>query len=148
MSFHFAWVDPNQTSFSSAFAREDEQVLSFEIAQEEGDFASLRLEVRNPRVGLLAIGRKRWAWLSVSEGSAVTPMFFGRLIGFHQRSIGDVSMFTSIDKALVAAIMGILFIVQTYKGFSMAWATPDTIATIIGLITPVLVWAIPNKKVA
>ena len=57
-------------------------------------------------------------------------------------------MFTSIDKALVAAIMGILFIVQTYTGFSMAWATPDMIATIIGLITPVLVWAIPNKKVA
>jgi hypothetical protein len=26
--------------------------------------------------------------------------------------------------------------------------TPDTIATIIGLVTPVLVWAIPNKKVA
>jgi hypothetical protein len=57
-------------------------------------------------------------------------------------------MFTSIDKALVAAIMGILFIVQTYTGFSMAWATPDTIVTIIGLVTPVLVWAIPNKKVA
>ena len=57
-------------------------------------------------------------------------------------------MFTSIDKALVAAIMGILFIVQTYTGFSMAWATPDTIATIIGLVTPVLVWAVPNKKAA
>ena len=57
-------------------------------------------------------------------------------------------MFTSIDKALVAAIVGTLFIVQTYTGFSMVWATPDTIATIIGLITPVLVWAIPNKKVA
>ena len=57
-------------------------------------------------------------------------------------------MFTSIDKALVTAIMGILFIVQTYTGFSMAWVTPDTISTIIGLITPVLVWAIPNKKVA
>ena len=41
-----------------------------------------------------------------------------------------------------------LFIVQTYTGFSMAWATPDTIATIIGLVTPVLVWVIPNKKVA
>jgi hypothetical protein len=26
--------------------------------------------------------------------------------------------------------------------------TPDTIATIIGLVTPVLVWAIPNKTVA
>ena len=57
-------------------------------------------------------------------------------------------MFTSIDKALVAAIMGVLFIVQTYTGLSMAWVTPDTITTIIGLITPVLVWAIPNTKVA
>ena len=33
MAFHFAWVDAGQTSFSSAFAREDEQVLSFELAQ-------------------------------------------------------------------------------------------------------------------
>ena len=57
-------------------------------------------------------------------------------------------MFTSIDKALVAAIMGILFIVQTYTGLKFWWATPDTIATIIGLVTPVLVWAIPNKRVA
>ena len=44
--------------------------------------------------------------------------------------------------------MGILFIVQTYTGLQLLWATPDTIATIIGLITPVLVWAIPNKKVS
>ena len=31
--------------------------------------------------------------------------------------------FSSIwnDKALAAAIMGILFIIQTYTGFSMAW---------------------------
>ena len=57
-------------------------------------------------------------------------------------------MFTSIDKALVAAIMGILFVVQTYTVLQLPWATPDTIATIIGLVTPVLVWAIPNKKVA
>jgi hypothetical protein len=56
--------------------------------------------------------------------------------------------FISIDKALVAAIMGILFIVQTYTGLQLPWLTPDTIATIIGLITPVLLWAIPNKKIA
>ena len=54
-------------------------------------------------------------------------------------------MFTSIDKALVAMVMGLLFIIQTYTGFSLAWLTPDTVATIIGLITPVLVWAMPNK---
>ncbi len=57
-------------------------------------------------------------------------------------------MFTSIDKALVAAIMGILFIVQTFTGFSTSWISADTVATIVGLITPVLVWAIPNKQKA
>ena len=59
----------------------------------------------------------------------------------------DSPIFASIDKALVAAvIMGILFIVQTYTGFSLSWVTPETVSTIIRLITPVLVWAIPNKK--
>lgn len=56
-------------------------------------------------------------------------------------------MFTSIDKALVALIMGVLFIIQTYTGFSTAWISAETVATLVGLITPVLVWAIPNKTV-
>jgi hypothetical protein len=55
-------------------------------------------------------------------------------------------MFSSIDKALVALVMGLLFIVQTYTGFSTSWITADTVSTIVGLITPVLVWAVPNKK--
>lgn len=57
-------------------------------------------------------------------------------------------MFTSIDKALVAAIMGILFIVQTFTGFNTAWISADTVATIIGILAPVLVWAVPNKPLA
>ena len=57
-------------------------------------------------------------------------------------------MFTQIDKALVAAIMGILFIVQTFSGINLSWLSHDTVATIIGLLTPVLVWAVPNKKPA
>lgn len=57
-------------------------------------------------------------------------------------------MFTSIDKALVALIMGVLFIVQTYTGFSLSWISAETVSTIVGLITPVLVWAIPNKAKA
>ncbi len=100
MIFHFAWVDAGQTSFSPAFAREDEQVLSFELTQEEGDFAALRLEVRNPRVGLLSIGRKRWAWLSVSEGAVVTPLFFGRLIGLPEEMSEDVVTLSFIAKPL------------------------------------------------
>ena len=54
-------------------------------------------------------------------------------------------MFTTIDKALVAMIMGVLFILQTYVGLNTSWISQETVATIIGLITPVLVWAIPNK---
>ena len=54
-------------------------------------------------------------------------------------------MFTTIDKALTALVMGILFIVQTYTGFSTSWISAEAVSTIVGLITPVLVWAIPNK---
>ena len=43
--------------------------------------------------------------------------------------------------------MSILFIVQTYTSVKFWWATLDTIVTIIGLLTPVLVWSVPNKKV-
>lgn len=57
-------------------------------------------------------------------------------------------MFTSIDKALVALVMGVLFIIQTYTGFNLSWISQETITTIIGLLTPVLVWAIPNKSKA
>lgn len=57
-------------------------------------------------------------------------------------------MFTSIDKALVALIMGLLFIVQTFTGFSLSWLTEAQVSTIVGLLTPVLVWAIPNKTSA
>lgn len=35
----------------------------------------------------------------------------------------------------------------TYTGLSFWWATTDTIATICGLVMPVLVRAIPDKKV-
>ncbi len=55
-------------------------------------------------------------------------------------------MFTSIDKALVALIGGLIFIVSTYFGVNLSWISQETIATIVGLLTPVLVWAIPNKK--
>jgi hypothetical protein len=45
--------------------------------------------VRNPRIGLLAPGRKQWAWLSWLDDrnptAGVTPLFFGRLVGVPQQ---------------------------------------------------------------
>jgi hypothetical protein len=55
-------------------------------------------------------------------------------------------MFTTLDKALTAAILGILSIVTlvfhvTLPGFLSA----DTITGIIAAITPLLVFIVPNK---
>src|SRR5262249_24154569 len=54
---------------------------SFKVEQQEGDFASLTMTVRNPRIGLLAPGRPVWAWLSWWNGHETVPLFYGRLIG-------------------------------------------------------------------
>ena len=60
---------------------EDEEVFAFRVDHAEGEFASLSIEIRNPRIGLLAPARKTWAWLSWNNGTAVIPLFFGRLVG-------------------------------------------------------------------
>ena len=79
--FYFAWVDPNDTAFNPAFKREDEDVFSFDLSQEEGDFAVLSVTIRNPRIGLLNASRKLWAWFAVDGSPDAIPLFFGRLVG-------------------------------------------------------------------
>ena len=61
--------------------REDEQVLAIDISQSEGDFATCSLDVKNPRIGLLAPTRQLWAWLSWDSGAGIVPLFHGRLVG-------------------------------------------------------------------
>ena len=80
--FYFAWVDYGEEFNAAVHAREDENIFDFTVEQSEGDFAMLTMTVRNPRIGLLAAGRKVWAWLSWNpgDGSAV-PLFLGRLVG-------------------------------------------------------------------
>ncbi len=57
-------------------------------------------------------------------------------------------MFTSVDKALVALVMAVIWLLNFFFGVNLGWITQDTVATIVGLLTPVLVWAIPNKTAA
>jgi hypothetical protein len=54
-------------------------------------------------------------------------------------------MFTSMDKALVALIMSALFLINFFFGLNLGFVTQETVATVVGLLTPILVWAIPNK---
>ena len=56
-------------------------------------------------------------------------------------------MFTSIDKAIVAAIMGLLFILSSAGVAIPEFINEQYVQTIVGVATPFLVWAIPNKKV-
>lgn len=80
--FNFAWVDASETVFDpDVHAREDERVYSYSFEQTEGDFASLKVTIVNPHVGLLSPGRKIWVWFSVLLGGVQTPLFFGRLVG-------------------------------------------------------------------
>ncbi|HLP66393.1 MAG TPA: hypothetical protein VK181_02620 [Rhizobium sp.] len=61
-------------------------------------------------------------------------------------------MFTSVDKALAALLAAIVYLLQVWLKIDLSWLlqvlTPETIATLIPIVTPVLVWAIPNKKPA
>lgn len=90
--FFFAWVDADETEFSETLhAREDEDVFSFSLTHDEGDFPSLELEVKNPRIGLLAPARKVWAWFSYDDPDVgITPLFFGRLIGIPSNILAEV----------------------------------------------------------
>lgn len=79
--FRFAWVNPG-TSFNAVLHDvEDEKILSFRVEQNETEFATLSIDIKNPRIGLLNAGRKLWAYLSWFNGSTLVPLFFGRLVG-------------------------------------------------------------------
>jgi hypothetical protein len=83
--FYFAWVFSDDTTFDqSRHSVQNEDVFSMKISQREGDFASLEVAIKNPRIGLLTASRKVWAWLSwdpTNSGAPGQPLFFGRLIG-------------------------------------------------------------------
>lgn len=86
--FYFAWVAEGVAFDPAVHNREDEKILSFEIDHSEGNFASLKIELQNPKVGLLGAGRNLWCWLSWNNGSGVASLFNGRLIGIPE-SVAD-----------------------------------------------------------
>jgi hypothetical protein len=79
----FAWIDDPDTDFDETVHNVvDESIYSLKFAQVEGDFASLELVIKNPRIGLLKTGRPVWAWLSVRKSNGViVPMIRARIVG-------------------------------------------------------------------
>jgi hypothetical protein len=85
---------PNGPWDPATHGRFDEDVLSLEISQSEGDFATLVIELKNPGLGLLAAGRNLWCWLSWDQAwpggpPDLLPLFNGRLVGVPRRQAGE-----------------------------------------------------------
>ena len=82
LPFTFYWADETETTFNSSTMEVfDEDLFSFVIKHDEGQIPTLDLVVENPRIGLLAPGRKVRAWLGWQSESGLIPLFFGVLVG-------------------------------------------------------------------
>lgn len=77
----FAWVEASETTFGVQHHVVDEEIQSIEYTHDEGEKPSVTMVIRNPRVGLLAMSRRQWAWISRDDGVTVTPLMFGQLLG-------------------------------------------------------------------
>jgi hypothetical protein len=96
---------------------EDEEIVSFRMTHEEGQIPTLDITVRNPRIGLLAPGRKTWAWLGRRDSTGhLRGIYFGNLQGiptdlfqekvtlkFHSRAINFVALKQDAAEALKVA---------------------------------------------
>jgi hypothetical protein len=54
-------------------------------------------------------------------------------------------MFTSVDKALTAIVMAILYLLNALGGIDIG-LSEETVAAILAGLTPLLVWLIPNRQ--
>lgn len=54
-------------------------------------------------------------------------------------------MITGFDKAIIALLGSLATIAATF-GVNVAWATPELISTVGGVLTALLVYLVPNKK--
>lgn len=90
--FFFAWCDAGE-AFGPAHQREDEIVFAFDLAHLEGQHPTLSIDIRNPHIGLLAPGRKQWAWLSYAGAGVVgtMPLFYGRLVALPSNLLGEIA---------------------------------------------------------
>ena len=52
---------------------------------------------------------------------------------------------TSIDKALVALVMSVIYLANTFLGINFG-LTEETVTAIVAALTPILVWLVPNKQ--
>jgi hypothetical protein len=89
-AFYFAWVNPSTAFNPLVHNVQDEVITAVHVEQSEGEFASLDITIKNPKIGLLSVGRKVWAWLSWRDADGTLhPLFYGRLVGVPGNILGE-----------------------------------------------------------
>lgn len=53
-------------------------------------------------------------------------------------------MFTTIDKAIAALVMAMIFLINSFTGWHLG-ISEDTVNAVAGVLTPLLVWLVPNR---
>lgn len=86
---YFAYVDQGTAFDPDVHNVMDEDVFVATIEHAEGDFPALEIELKNPRVGILADGRKQWVYLSIDRNwpdgePNLIPLFYGRVLAVPQ----------------------------------------------------------------
>lgn len=77
----------------------DEQIVRFNRELAENSFGKLNVDIRNPREGPLAPGRKVWAWLAIDLGAlGVKPLFFGQLVAVPTNLLNEVITFVLLAR--------------------------------------------------
>jgi hypothetical protein len=94
----FAWVDPEETTFGPEHMRCDEQIVRFNRELAENSFGKVMIDIRNPREGPLAPGRKVWAWLAWDSGAGVKELLFGQLVAVPTNLLNEVITFVLIAR--------------------------------------------------
>jgi len=125
--FYFAWSD--DVPFDPlVHAVEDEAITELSIGQQEGEFASLQITVLNPFQGLLAPGRLPWCWLSWDDGTAIVPLFHGRLTGVPEAIDGETVrlLFTARPTGYEGLRDDLAATLKVLPYWDKVWITGDT----------------------
>lgn len=96
-----------------AHAVMDETIVSLQIHEAEGEFATASAVIKNPGLGLLAPGRSLWCWISYDDDGTVRPLFHGRVVAVPEDLAGETITLTlraradnhETQKATLAATM-------------------------------------------
>jgi hypothetical protein len=126
--FHFAWIADSVPFDPLVHAVEDEAITELSIGQQEGEFASLQITVVNPFQGLLAPGRMAWCWLSWHDGTALAPLFHGRLTGVPEAIDGETVrlLFTARPTGYEGVRDDLAATLKVLPYFDRVWVTGDT----------------------